>query len=56
MLLNFLTSTYLHRYLVVFNTYKFKLVRWQAKKVRHHLNVSVIKALITHLGFDVTEK
>jgi hypothetical protein len=26
------------------------------KKVSHHLNVSVIKALITHLDFDVTEK
>jgi hypothetical protein len=26
------------------------------KKVSHHLNVSVIKALITHLNFDVTEK
>jgi hypothetical protein len=31
-------------------------VRWSAKKVSHHLNVSVIKALITHLDFDVTEK
>jgi hypothetical protein len=26
------------------------------KKVSHHLNASVIKALITHLDFDVTEK
>jgi hypothetical protein len=26
------------------------------KKGSHHLNVSVIKALITHLDFDVTEK
>jgi hypothetical protein len=32
------------------------LVRWPAKKVRHHLNVSVIKPLITHLDFDVAEK
>jgi hypothetical protein len=30
-------------------------VQWPAKKVSHHLNVSVIKALITHLDFDVTE-
>jgi hypothetical protein len=27
-----------------------------AKKVSHHLNVSVIKALITHLNFYVAEK
>jgi hypothetical protein len=27
-----------------------------AKKVSHHLNVSVKKALITHLDFDVTQK
>jgi hypothetical protein len=26
------------------------------KKVSHHLNVSVKKALITHLDFDVTQK
>jgi hypothetical protein len=32
------------------------VVRWPAKKVSHHLIVSVIKALITHLDFDVTEK
>jgi hypothetical protein len=31
-------------------------VQWPAKKVSHHLNVSVIKALITHLDFDVTER
>jgi hypothetical protein len=31
-------------------------VQWPAKKASHHLNVSVIKALITHLDFDVTEK
>jgi hypothetical protein len=31
-------------------------LRWPAKKVSHHLNVSVIKALIAHLDFDVTEK
>jgi hypothetical protein len=31
-------------------------VQWQAKKLSHHLNVRVIKALITHLDFDVTEK
>jgi hypothetical protein len=31
-------------------------VRWPAKKINHHLNVNVIKALITHLDFDVTEK
>jgi hypothetical protein len=30
-------------------------VQWPAKIVIHHLNVSVIKALITHLDFDVTE-
>jgi hypothetical protein len=34
----------------------FRVVQWPAKKVSHHLNVSVIKALITHLDFDVTEK
>jgi hypothetical protein len=33
-----------------------KYVRWPAKKFSHNLNVSVIKALITHLDFDVTEK
>jgi hypothetical protein len=26
------------------------------KKTSHHLNVSVKKALITHLDFDVTQK
>jgi hypothetical protein len=26
------------------------------KKISHHLNVSVKKALITHLDFDVTQK
>jgi hypothetical protein len=26
------------------------------KKTSHHLNVSVEKALITHLDFDVTQK
>jgi hypothetical protein len=26
------------------------------KKVSHHLNVTVIKTLNTHLDFDVTEK
>jgi hypothetical protein len=31
-------------------------VQWPAKKVSHHLNVSVKKALITHLDFDVTQK
>jgi hypothetical protein len=31
-------------------------VQWPARKVSHHLNVSVIKALIPHLDFDVTEK
>jgi hypothetical protein len=35
-------------------------VQWPAKKVSHHLNVNVIKALITHLDFYedfyVTEK
>jgi hypothetical protein len=33
-----------------------KSVQWPAKKVSHHLNVSVKKALITHLDFDVTQK
>jgi hypothetical protein len=33
-----------------------RAVQCTAKKVSHHLNVSVIKALITHLNFDVTEK
>jgi hypothetical protein len=37
--------------LVIFNIITYK-VQWQAKKVSHHLNVSVIKALITHLNFD----
>jgi hypothetical protein len=32
------------------------IVQWPAKKVSHHLNVSVKKALITHLDFDVTQK
>jgi hypothetical protein len=36
--------------------FEWTLVQWPAKKVSHHLNVSVIKALITHLDFDVTEK
>jgi hypothetical protein len=27
-----------------------------AKKISHHLNVSVKKALIIHLDFDVTQK
>jgi hypothetical protein len=31
-------------------------VQWPAKRVSHHLNVSVQKALITHLDFDVTQK
>jgi hypothetical protein len=31
-------------------------VQWPAKKVSDHLNVSVIKTLITHLDFYVTEK
>jgi hypothetical protein len=31
------------------------IVQWPAKKVSHHLNVSVKKALITHLDFDVTK-
>jgi hypothetical protein len=31
-------------------------VQWPAKKISHHLNVSVKKALITHLDFDVTQK
>jgi hypothetical protein len=31
-------------------------VQWLAKKTSHHLNVSVKKALITHLDFDVTQK
>jgi hypothetical protein len=33
-----------------------RYVQWATKKVSHHLNVSVIKALITHLDFDGTEK
>jgi hypothetical protein len=34
------------------------IVRTKAgkKKTSHHLNVSVKKALITHLDFDVTQK
>jgi hypothetical protein len=36
--------------------FKLKCVQWPAKKVSHHLNVSVKKALITHLDFDVTQK
>jgi hypothetical protein len=32
------------------------IVQWPAKKIIHHLNVSVKKALITHLDFDVTQK
>jgi hypothetical protein len=31
-------------------------IQWPAKKISHHLNVSVKKALITHLDFDVTQK
>jgi hypothetical protein len=31
-------------------------VQWPAKKINHHLNVSVKKVLITHLDFDVTQK
>jgi hypothetical protein len=34
----------------------FIYVQWAAKKISHHLNVSVKKALITHLDFDVTQK
>jgi hypothetical protein len=31
-------------------------VQWPAKKTSHHLNVSVKKALITHLDFEVIQK
>jgi hypothetical protein len=37
---------------VIFNML-LQIVRWPAKKVSHHLNVSAIKALIAHLDFDV---
>jgi hypothetical protein len=32
------------------------IVQRPTKKVSHHLNVSVKKALITHLDFNVTQK
>jgi hypothetical protein len=38
------------------HTYYYIVVQWPAKKISHHLNVSVKKALITHLDFDVTQK
>jgi hypothetical protein len=50
--MSLLTRTYL---LFFFGLSSLNYVRWPAKKVSHHLNVSVIKALITHLDFDVTE-
>jgi hypothetical protein len=46
----------MHR-VFLFSLYYFtQKVQWPAKKVSHHLCVSVIKALITHLDFDVTNR
>jgi hypothetical protein len=56
------------QFLVIFNVSRFEAskfdfvdplyfsLQWPAKKIIHHLNVSVKKALITHLDFDVTQK
>jgi hypothetical protein len=36
---------------IKYRSAKNPLVQWPAKKISHHLNVSVKKALITHFGF-----
>jgi hypothetical protein len=58
---DFMSNTYQKTYPVAmtgkgWTKFLAAIVQWPAKKISHHLNVSVKKALITHLDFDVTQK